>query len=52
MTLDGMCPSVRIRTLFGRFNALSLTLGWGMPQLDRGDPFIAEAAVGFLALMV
>ena len=23
-----------------------------MPQLDRGDPFIAKAAVGFLALMV
>ena len=25
---------------------------WGMLQLDRGDPFIAKAAVGFLALMV
>ena len=25
---------------------------WGMPQLDRGDPFIAEVAVGFLALIV
>ena len=26
--------------------------GWSMPQLDRGDPFIAEAPVGFLVLMV
>ena len=25
---------------------------WGMPQLDRGDPYIAEAAGGFLALTV
>ena len=26
--------------------------GWSMLQLDRGAPFIAKAAVGFLALMV
>ena len=29
-----------------------LLSSWSMPQLDRGDPFIAEAVVGFLALMV